>query len=320
MGLSRTWCGSVPPALRRIGASTAVVFAVLAAPASANPVPFGFVLVHVHDDTGDPCSAVPVSSCAEIVQTTDRTGTLAFDFLVEPYYADLPTLYSMSHNFQFTITWPADWQFASGSACGSGGVGVVQHDSQATFSIGDLHGAPLIDDGSESLVELGRLVLNVTSEGRVRRLSDNWWFGPAWSEGRAGIVCGNCVPDYCTIYEAYRPVFEPPLLELTAGADGMATGNFYVNSDGYNGASQYDFECSAPWISLDVVPTGQGEPEYDVTVHADGHGLGVGVHEASIEVRAPYCQECERVLFTVNDSIPSPARPESWGSLKSRFR
>ena len=60
-------------------------------------------------------------------------------------------------------------------------------------------------------------------------------------------------------------------------------------------------------------------PEYDVTVTADAQTLEPGSYETWVEVQGQYCDECEKIVFTVPED-PSPVVPETWGSVKTEFR
>jgi hypothetical protein len=293
----------------------AAVLALGAGPARANPHPNGgFVLVNIHDPGGDFCTSPLPASCDEFVQTTDRTGTLAFDIILySPYYEGFNYLYASS-DIVFTIAWPSDWQFVDAQACGSGAVGVAQEGNHATFTIQDPHGIPV----SEEFAGLGRVILNVTSEGSAW-FSQEWYdFLADWAEGRAGVSCGTCVRLWCDHYGYDTPELTPRLLELTADGTGGDTGSFHVDATGYDiGPDTLSFHADVPWISLDLIHLQENAPVYDVTVHADATGLPPGVHEGTIEVSAQYCYECERVTLTVLDT---PVRPTSWGSLKTLFR
>jgi hypothetical protein len=293
--------------------SAACSFAFAATSALANPIPYAFVYVDIRDPEGDFCTAYMPVSCDELVQTTDRTGMLEFDIVYcSPYGWGLDQFYESS-DIVFTMAWSQDWQFVEAQACGSGIVGVAQEGNHATFSIQDPHGVP----ASEEFAGLGRVILNVTGEGSAW-FSQEWHdFFADWAEGRAGVSCGTCVRLWCDHYGYDTPELTPRLLELTADATGAATGSFHVDPTGYFGPDTLSFHADVPWISLDLIHLQENSPRYDVTVHADAAGLSPGVHEATIEVSAQYCYECERVILTV---LNTPVRPTSWGSLKRLFR
>jgi hypothetical protein len=293
----------------------ACALASIGSAALANPSPSGIVYTHIHAGGGDFCSALPVSTCQEIVQVTDATGVLNFDMILPCWW--LGEWLCEGSSIVFTVKWPAAWQFVDASVCGSG-ASVVQVDNGATFSIGSMDGAP----ASGLLVGLGRLVLNVTSEGST------WFthisspdFSCDWVGGRIS-GCGNCMRSRCGDWEPMRPVLPAPVLELAAGDSGRAVGQFHVDSAGFeDGDLEYTFSASEPWITLAPVSVGQSYyPEYDVTVTADALALAPGVHEAWIEVHAPYCYECEWIIVTVPETDPPAADEETWGSLKTRFR
>ena len=281
--------------------------------ALANPGPMGIVFTYVHAGGGDFCGVLPVSTCQQIVQVTDATGVLDFDMILPCWW--IGEWVCDATSIVFTVKWPAAWQFVDASVCGSG-ASVVQVDNSATFSIGNLDGAP----ASGSLIGLGRLVLNATSEGST-------WFSQLycpsidldWVGGRIS-GCGNCMRARCDDWEPTRPALPSPVLELAADDSGMASGQFHVDSAGSEGYHlAYTFTTTAPWITLTPVSVGQSYyPEYDVTVTANAQALEPGAHEAWVEVHARWCYECEKVVFIVPN--PPAAIPETWGSLKTKFR
>jgi hypothetical protein len=286
--------------------------------ALANPGPMGIVYTHIHAGGGDFCSALPVSTCEEFVQVTDATGILNFDMILPCWWDDFEWLYGAVTNLEFTIQWPAEWQFVDASACGSGAVSVVHEGNGARFSIENLEGAPV----NGQLLGLGRVVLNVTSEGST---SCPDWPHPesiSWVEGRIS-GCGNCVHGVCGDYSPVRPALPSPVLDLTADSSGTASGVFRVESDGseHGNPLEYTFSSTAPWITIEPISIDDPDyPRYDVTVTADDGTLEPGVHETWIEVQSATCYECERIIFTVPETDPPAADEETWGSLKTRFR
>jgi hypothetical protein len=287
--------------------------------ALANPMPNYLAYTHIQTEVGDFCGALPVTACEDVVQVTDATGVLSFSVILR-WWDDIRWLYVPETDAEFTIQWPAEWQFVDASACGSGAVSVVHDGNQATFSIEHLESAPM----SGQRVGLCRLVLDVTSEGSI---SSPDWHAPEGTYLIGGRIseCGTCVEAICGHWQPVRPVLPSPLLELAADDGGMASGQFHVNSDGYEDGApvEYTFITSAPWIALEPVSVGNPEfpePEYDVTVTADVEALEPGVHKAWIEVHGPCCYECQRIVFTVPETDPPAVVPESWGSLKTKFR
>ncbi len=287
----------------------------------ANPIPPWVVLTHVHENDGaDFCASLSVSTCDEIVQATDQTGRLAFDFIARPSVdgMSLEVIYSDCVNFSFAAEWPEDWGFVQAQACGSGTIEVTQQANRVIFSVESLRGAP----EGEGLVGMGRVVLDVVSEGSVRRPSGGTWIGA--TPGRAGTACSDCVPITCEVPPAPHvyPLPSPAILELTASQEGTAVDSFHVDSRGFDpDCEEYGFESSAPWLVLEigepvVSPWG---PVYDVGVLADGGGLEEGTYEGWIEIRAPRCQECVKVVFDV-PAGSSPVPAVTWSAMKARFR
>ncbi len=291
--------------------------AVVQGPSRANPVPEGLVLTHIHDVQGDLCATPPIGSCADVVQVTDRTGILAFDFILLDFTDNFMYLYATS-DVQFTVQWSHDWQYVAAEVCGSGVISVVHDGTHATFSIEDPHGVPV----NGNFATLGRLVLNVTSEGQTWFTQMENELYAEWIEGRAGVVCGNCMTTYCDSYGDLYPILSPRSLELSADSLGVAAGTFHVDTGGIGGEFDgYTFSASEPWITLAAISLGQPHwPEYDVMVHAHAAGLALGTHEAWIEVHTPYCLECEHVFFTVSDTIDTATGTTTWGSVKNQFR
>jgi hypothetical protein len=295
----------------------ACALACIGSVARANPAPTAIVYTHIHGGLSDFCNTLPVPACEEIVQVVDATGILNFDMIL-PWPHEFEWLYGWATNLEFTVQWPAEWQFVDASACGSGVTDVVHEGNSATFSIENLEGAPVNGD----VLGIGRLVLNVTSEGATSCPDWPWPMGIDWIGGRIS-ACGNCLAADCAHWEPIRPVLPSPLLELAADCGGTASGQFHVGSSGLEHGSppnEYAFSTSVPWITLDLVSIGTPWfPEYDVTVTADAQTLEPGVYETWVEVQGQYCYECERIVFTVPEH-PSPAVPDSWGSLKTKFR
>jgi hypothetical protein len=295
----------------------ACALASIGSAALANPGPEGVVYAHIHGGAGDFCSAVPVATCEEIVQVADATGVLSFDLILS-WGSELEYLYTVT-NAEFTIQWPPEWQFVDASVCGLGATSVVQEGDAASFSIENLEGCPV----NGQLVGLGRLVLNVTSEGSLWCQDYNFpEVGIGWSGGRIS-ACGNCVHGVCGDYSPVRPALPSPVLDLTADSSGTASGVFRVESDGseHGNPLEYTFSSTAPWITIEPISIDDPDyPRYDVTVTADDGTLEPGVHETWIEVQSATCYECERIIFTVPETDPPAADEETWGSLKTRFR
>ena len=98
-----------PAAVRLLAVLACAVIPWMASPGFANPVPSLLIFTHVHDDGEGFCSTPP-AICGEIVQLTDRQGTLAFDLIA---CGELEFLYEIP-SIQFTIGYPEDWAFVRG--------------------------------------------------------------------------------------------------------------------------------------------------------------------------------------------------------------
>jgi hypothetical protein len=296
----------------------ACALACIGSGARANPAPTAIVYTHIHGGQSVFCNTLPVSACEEIVQVVDATGVLNFDMILA-WGGDLDFLYAWATNLEFTVRWPEEWQFVDASACGSGALGVVHEGNGATFIIESLEGAPV----NGQVLGLGRLVLNVTSEGSTSCPDWPGHAGTVWIGGRIS-ECGDCMEAICGVdWEPVRPALPSPLLELAAGDSGMAVEQFHVDSDGLEHGTpiSYAFSATVPWITLETALSGDPTyPDYDVTVTADARTLEPGVHEAWIEVQSETCYECEKIVFTVPETDPPAADPETWGSMKTKFR
>jgi len=277
---------------------------------SANPIPNFLFHVHIHGDDGSLCDSLPIVYCEQIVETTPDLGVLAFDFIAVGYVEDL-----YDTPMQFTITWPAAWGFVRGEACGSG-ASVVQQGNRAIFSIQNLNTAP---EEWGLLLGMGRLVLNATTPGIVRRTAGPFY--DWWSEGQAGTECDDCGADNCDDYFPEHPIQIPSTLELEADFHGQAIGHLYVDHYLF-GQGELEFVPQVPWLSIEAAAPGTSCcPAYDVTVLADASTLAAGVHQGDImtifDVWGLYANTT--VLFTVRNA-PEPVEQETWGVVKRRFR
>jgi hypothetical protein len=285
----------------------------------ANPAPSCMVFTHVHDAGAELCAGLPVATCEEITPITSRTGTLAFDFILDWRYGS-GELLERNANLVFRIGWSSAWQFDSAQVCGSGVKGFEHDGDTAIFWIESLEGAPIVGD----LAGLARLVLTVPCQGSLRCISyDGFEEYPEWPGARAGVACGSCPYPDCSYRFPMVPAPDPLQLELTANENGYAFGQFHVYAWGWDlepPVGGFAFSETVAWLRAETTSLGDPfRPEYDVIVTAEAGGLEPGVHEGWIEVQAPWCSECEKIVFTV-PAAPPAAQGESWGRLKARFR
>jgi hypothetical protein len=284
-----------------------------------NPVPLVLLMTHVQPAGGAFCDRMPIQSCDQIVQDTALRGTLDFDLILHWLpYDDPPDCDDLS----VMVRWPDDWGFVRAEVCGNLGSSFQPLVHGGIVRLPTLQGVPL---GTDQL-GIARFTLDAFSFGRFEITEGSpesgcmdWWLGAS-----VGRVCGTCHPyDPCT-HDGYEmPQMDPEQVELQAGTGEDANGSlvFHSNCDCYT--PDISVTTDDPWMSLDVEMTHGAEdygPRSAITVTAHAEGLDPGVYEGWVEGRRPDCSICARVLFTVIEQDPPAVEPESWGSVKNRFR
>jgi hypothetical protein len=284
-----------------------------------NPAPMKLLMVHVQPAGGEFCHGMPIQSCDQIVYDTPLTGTLDFDLILHwTAWDDPPDCDGLS----VTVRWPDDWGFASVEVCGNHGGSFEPLDHGGIVRLPTLQGVPL----GTNQCGIARITLDAVSAGRFEITEGSYDSG--CMEGSCGAsvgrVCGTCLSvDPCTHHGREMPQMDPEEIELQAAAGDSTIGSivFHSNCDCY--VPDISVTTDEPWMNLDVVMTHEIEdygPKSAITVTAHAEGLAPGVHEGWIEGRRPDCSTCARVLFTVIEEDPPAAQPETWGSLKNRFR
>jgi hypothetical protein len=304
-----------------VTAPLACLLPVVAAPRTVrgNPIPGRVLFTHVQPVGTSFCAGLPISSCAQIQQRTAAMGELEFDLFLWQQESDP---YLPCDSLLITVRWPASWFFVSDDVCGA---------SSSTFTHGSGGGVlrvPSLEGSPPSLRRgLLRVVLDVASPGWFEVL-DVAGCHPYTTSVRAGLECGNCAWP-CSrgsfgLYGPYFPEPDPAELELRAEAGQVATGHIDFRFEGEWPGETYEVVESEPWLTLDA----QLEPpqypgrgyKYSVAVSADAGSLAPGTREGWVEARRDLCSECAHVVFTVTNYTPPAAQPETWGSLKNRFR
>jgi len=281
--------------------------------ARANPGTENYVLTHVQPIGDTLCGWMPFWYCTGLRQSTPLLGPLEFDLITNSPYA-----FCAPGGVALGVDWPADWVFLSADVCGPGPTSFEPAEHGGIVRLPDFGGLAWSQGG----LGVAKIVLDVTSPGwfEVAGVSDCEWI--VLPGARAGSNCGDCVViDACTHQDLGRPAADPDTLELQAGAGSPASGLFEARNVRTNDNGSLSFVASENWMALDVQTIGDpGSTSYRVTVNTSPGLLGPAVYEGSVEVHAPSCYERVRVILTVTDDNPPAAIPETWGSVKSRFR
>jgi hypothetical protein len=282
--------------------------------ARGNPVYYPVLFAHVQPLGAGFCDGLPVSSCAQITQRTATMGWLEFDLIMDGYdYLSLDR-----SDISITVAWPEAWGFLGVDVCGTPPGSFQRVGAGGVIRLSGYDGLPT----AGRMTGLARIGLNVTTPGSFEILAaEGYWSSQygAW----AGPTCGDCVEIApCDHHYLSRPTADLDILELRAPPDSTAAGTFLVHSTQADGHGTLSFIASEPWITVDaelaVLP--QSPQVYEVTVSAGGGHRDPGVYEGWVEMRSDDCHACLPVILTVRDHTPPAAQPESWGSLKNRFR
>jgi hypothetical protein len=256
---------------------------------------------------------MPFGSCEDVRQSTELTGLLEFDLILDGFPA-------MWCEERIAVHWPSDWEFVSADVCGTelGGYFQPMGSGGRIWLPYDADGIPW----GEDVMGLAKLVLNVTSPGWfeiTEATNCGWIVSPG---ARAGSTCGDCVVIRpCTREDLGRPVPSLEMLELQTEAGSPASGQFRARNVRIHDYGSLSFVASETWMTLDVQTEGDpGSLDYLVTVNTSADLTAPGVYGGTVEVRAPACHECVQVVLTVTDEGHPAAQPETWGSVKNRYR
>jgi hypothetical protein len=284
-----------------------------AAVARANPVINYVFYSHVQPLAGPLCYGLPIESCDELVQATRSTGPLEFDLFSLPGDPWLEWQDTYIH-----LEWPSDWLYVGAEVCGASGNSFDREGNTGILRMASLDGLP----ESSGLLGMAQVALVVTSPGWFRIVRVEGCEGSMWTSVRAGLECGECAwPCSWGWWADYAfPNLDPTVLELQAEAGKTAVGRIRVGVVYLEPGEDFSCTSGESWLSLDVQPLPPGEYQnyYEIMVTARADSLDPGTYEGWVEARRSQCSECARVVLAVVP--PTPAQPESWGAVKSRFR
>lgn len=292
----------------------AIVFGGISA-AWANPIPPDIYFIHVQALESVFCYQPPIDSCDEFVESTRLTGPLEFDLFRAPGGS-----WYCSH-FDIIVTWPADWLFVGVDVCGD-----PDNSFTREGNTGILHVNSLEHPSGPWLQSMAQVALVVTSPGSFGITNIVGCDAVAWTPVHAGRECGECAwPCTWGPFGVYLrgfpfPYLDPAELEFQTEVGRTASDEIDVEVEYLQPGESVSFVPTEDWMSLDVeaLPPGHDLPDYRVSVTADAESLDPGVYEGWIEVQRVRCSECARVTFTV---LPkTAAEPETWGSVKNRYR
>ncbi len=315
----------------RFGALLAVLWlAIPIGPGTAAANPYINRAIYIHVQPADPqfCAQGPIADCGQIVMTTPSLGILDFDlFFVPPEYWT-PDYIEL---LEFSCTWPAEWGFVGVEAC-VGELTFEQQGHELTASI-DIPSwwQPGVPDPptTENFFPVLRVTLDVTATGRFNCPTSRVWthlggepglypYAGAHAWARAGHPCGNCGwvcaggPECDPDPDSWLQF--PLVVEMEVAPGETVTANRVVEIG--TESCPAVFESTAEWLSVNAAPLLSGG--YEAVLTADASALGPGLYETWVHVTTEHCMECLQVLLRVRED--TPARPESWGRIKSRFR
>jgi hypothetical protein len=319
LALPQSHCGVVPPALPVWTLVTTVlglVLGFLTPPASANPLPYAWALVHVQ--TGED----PVATCAEVVQFTDATGSVTFDLYVWPSYWFYEHEEIGFETASTVLEWPEDWSFIDATLA-PGTEGTITALAANRYQVSLSWPSCEHQGRDRPLFFLARFALNVASEGECE-MQEVQWTGcfpmtpyPLADGGqavpaRAGAPCTHC-PWPCGDYPNLH-WFEQDVLNLEVDEGESVTGELVVGlEDPQHEAMVYD--ATQPFLSVEAEP---GVYEATLTVTAQAAGLSAGEYTGYVRAIHNECTVCCPVHLTVRPAVP--VRSVTWGTVKGGFR
>jgi len=288
-------------------AIVALLTALSALPARANPIIGRSPMFHVHSWDPDFCQTAAIEECEQIDQYSGATGDVEFDLYLIDWVHEPPVAAIGGE-----VRWPEQWTYQSFALCDSGIAQVEVEGHQASLSIS-------FDPGlfeERTCILLGRFRLTVSGFGALELdpFSINGQGWPARARGEAGVVCAHsqvaCLPNF---EECCCDYFDPSELELHASVGDSASATLTIG--GYPG--EYCFtriSSDAPWLHVSY---NVGYLPFTATVWADAGDLPEGTYEAWVHADCE-CRRCARVVFTVQGE--SPVSQTSWGQLKDSYR
>jgi hypothetical protein len=235
------------------------------------------------------------------------------------YEFDLYTADFRSNSVRFALTWPSAWELVELALC------------NAILDSGEpwVRGSPLLLDYTTCRRDdrpFMRMVFNCTVPGRFsvvsniasRECDDGYWleefFYYHWVE--VGEYCGMLVQpicDFCQYELAGR--FIPSSLNVVLPPEGTYTRTITVRGSwvwcgGIAECWGEQMPCSGgvggdkPWISLNLIQSGDSERVYDLVVDADG--LDPGVYQGRIYLGA-ICGHCKETCMPIELTVLDPS-------------
>jgi hypothetical protein len=277
----------------------------------ANPLPPAATFTHVQPHDPDFCTATTIMDCDQIMQTTGESGLLDFGVFFQPTLPDPVALTSID----LVIEWPAEWGYVEiEGCCGTASVNVLGNRADVVIPLDP--GYTMAD-----FFPILRVTADVTVPGRLEVPEGHFvaagsppeFLGgyPAW----AAMGCRTCAYA-CDFSDACIAGTDTDRIELAATVGGVALGGFHGWASGMDPLCDVAFNSAAPWLGVEVMPSGLGG--YDITLVADATGLAPDTYETWVDAVTPMCQACVQVVFTVTGC--SPAQGVSWGAIKHVFR
>ncbi len=325
-GLRSLRRGWLRTAMSHVGVAALVALLLTLPPAThANPLPAAAVFTHVQQPDPTFCDACPITQCSQIVQYTEATGPVEFDFFVWVPVSDVVV------SAQLTLVWPEEWTFIDGGPC-NGAVGDLEVDGHQAVLTTTWPDCLTFED----IFLAGRVVLNVTSFGELELPygastitygcppNQFDWDIDALGGAQAGVVCSYCYQD-CSFEMPCEPVLSPDDIALELVRGETAITQIAAQLHGWTPCTA-DFVSSEPWMQLRTEEVGAGE--YAVTLTVDSAGLEPGDYAGWVRGISE-CVGCAHVSLTVlqsqgiEDEETDGAPPEdvsTWGALKILYR
>ncbi len=297
-------------------ALTGLALGALTPPASANPLPDAWALVHVQ------AGEDPVATCAEVVQFTDATGNVTFDLYIWPSFAFFEFEEIGLDTASTVLEWPEDWSFIEATLA-PGTEGTITSLAANRYQVSLSWPSCEHQGRDRPLFFLARFALNVTSEGRCR-MQEVQWAGcfpitqyPLYGGGqpvpaRAGAPCTHC-PWPCGSYPMLH-WFEEDVLNLVVDEGESVAGDLLVHFDEPEHSAMV-YDATQPFLSVEAEP---GAYEATLTVTAQAAGLSAGEYTGYVRAIHNECTVCCPVHLTVRPAVP--VRAVTWGAVKGSFR
>jgi hypothetical protein len=293
---------------------------VIVAPISANPLPPGVVLCHVHPWDQYFCNQNPISDCNDINQYSEAVGDVEFDL----YYIGMA---EQIESISLEIGWPSNWTFVDFENCSEG---FPLWDAYPDHCNLEWYFVPPVEWVPGEPFLLGRLRLDVGGFGSLiwingwcegEPMGHDVWLGPAM----AGVGDCFCYTNCAGLGLACGMAMDPEILEIDVDigetAEGLLSGP--VRFGNFGEVCPVEFVCDEPWVMLTVE-----WPEVywaDITVTVDATDLPLGHHTAVVRAESE-CVDCSEVIVHVRepsgigDDEPALYETVSVGKIKNLYR